>query len=109
MPELKFAITQQQKTVLSGSIYGPLAQVLATPVVLAEGSLTQASIQTLELTLLWMNDKACSPRLKTRIWIILHSFIQIYDRDFYLSPFKRHTPVLRSQVHTSTVFLIQQS
>jgi len=34
MPELK--------SVLTGSIYGPLTQVLATLAVLAEGSLTQA-------------------------------------------------------------------
>ena len=34
------------KSVLTGCIYGPLIQVLATLAVLAEGSLTQASIQT---------------------------------------------------------------
>ena len=45
MPELKFAITQQQKSVLTGSIHGPLTQVLATPAVLAEESPTQASFQ----------------------------------------------------------------
>ena len=48
-----------------GSIYGPLTQVLATLAVLAEESLTQASIQTLSQTLLWMDDKASSPCLKT--------------------------------------------
>jgi len=42
MPELKFAITQKQKSVLTGSIYGPLTQVgtgilLSTLAVLAEG------------------------------------------------------------------------
>jgi len=46
MPELRFAITQQQKPVLTGSMYGPLTQVLATLAVLPEESLTQASIQT---------------------------------------------------------------
>jgi len=46
MPELRFAITQlQQKSVLTGSIYGPLTWVLATLAVLAEESLTQASIK----------------------------------------------------------------
>ena len=43
-----------------GSIYGPLTQVLATLAVLAEESLTQASVQTLSQTLLWMDDKALS-------------------------------------------------
>ena len=44
-----------------GSIYGPLTQVLATLAVLAEELLTQASVQTLSQTLLWMDDKASSP------------------------------------------------
>jgi len=48
-----------------GSIYGPLTQVLATLAVLAEESLIQASVQTLSQTLLWMDDKASSPCLKT--------------------------------------------
>jgi len=43
MPELRVVTTQQQKYALTGSIY----QVLATLAVLAEGLLTQASIQTL--------------------------------------------------------------
>jgi len=42
MPELRVVTTQQQKYALTGSIY----QVLATLAVLAEGLLTQASIQT---------------------------------------------------------------
>ena len=42
MPELRVVITQQQKSVLTGSIY----QVLATLAVLDEELLTQASIQT---------------------------------------------------------------
>ena len=47
MPELRFAITQlEQKSVLTGSIYGPLTWVLATLAVLAEESLTQAPVQT---------------------------------------------------------------
>jgi len=50
---------------LQGSIYGPLTQVLATLSVLAEESLTQASVQTPSQTLLWMDDKASSPCLKT--------------------------------------------
>ena len=45
MPELKFSTTEQ-KSVLRGSICGPLTQLLATLAVLAEGSPTQASIQT---------------------------------------------------------------
>jgi len=36
VPELSFAITQQQKSVLTGSLYGPLTRVLATLAVLAE-------------------------------------------------------------------------
>jgi len=48
-----------------GSIYGPLTHVLATLAVLAEESLTQASVQTPSQTLLWMNDKVSSPCLKT--------------------------------------------
>jgi len=48
-----------------GSKYGPLTQVLATLAVLAEESLTQASVQTRSQTLLWMDDKASSPGLKT--------------------------------------------
>jgi len=43
MLELRVVTTQQQKSFLTGSIY----QVLATPAVLAEGLLTQASVQTL--------------------------------------------------------------
>jgi len=39
VPELRVVTTQQQKSVLTGSIY----QVLATLAVLAEGLLTQAS------------------------------------------------------------------
>jgi len=46
-------------------VHGPLTQVLATLAVLAEESLTQASVQTLSQTLLWMDDKASSPCLKT--------------------------------------------
>ena len=46
MPELRFVITQQQTSVLTGSIYGPLTQVLATLAVLAKGLPTQASVQT---------------------------------------------------------------
>ena len=53
-------------------IYGQLTQALATLAVLAEESLTQASFQTLSLmgsctesTLLWMDNKARSPSLKT--------------------------------------------
>ena len=76
MPKLTVVTTQhwqQQKSVLTGSIY----QVLATLAVLAEGLLTQAS----ESTLLWMDDKASSHCLKTRsiqkAWIILHSFIHL--------------------------------
>jgi len=42
MPELRVVTTHQQKYALTGSIY----QVLATLAVLAEGLLTQASIQT---------------------------------------------------------------
>ena len=42
MPELKFATTQQQKSVLTG----PLTQLLATLAVLPEESPTQASIET---------------------------------------------------------------
>ena len=42
MSELRVVTTQQQKYALTGSIY----QVLATLAVLAEGLLTQASIQT---------------------------------------------------------------
>ena len=34
MSELKFAITHQQKSVLTGSIYGLLTQVIATLAVL---------------------------------------------------------------------------
>jgi len=44
---------------------GPLTQVLATLAVLAEESLTQASVQTLSQTLLKMDDKASSPCMKT--------------------------------------------
>ena len=76
MPKLTVVTTQhwqQQKSVLTGSIY----QVLATLAVLAEGLLTQAS----ESTPLWMDDKASSHCLKTRsiqkAWIILHSFIHL--------------------------------
>jgi len=47
------------------TVYGPLTQELATLAVLAEESLTQASIPTLSQTLLWMDDKASSPWLKT--------------------------------------------
>jgi len=50
---------------LQDSIYGPLTQVLATLAVLAEASLTQASVQTPSQTLLWMDDKTSSPWLKT--------------------------------------------
>jgi len=46
MPELRVVIKQQQKSVLTGGIYGPLTHVLATLAVLAEGLLTQVSIQT---------------------------------------------------------------
>ena len=42
MPELRVVTTQQQKYAFTGSIY----QVLATLPVLAQGFLTQASIQT---------------------------------------------------------------
>ena len=56
MPELRFAITQQQKSIL---IYGPLTQVLAT--------LAVSICLNTESTLLWMDDKASSPSLKTRI------------------------------------------
>ena len=45
MPELWFVTTQQQKSVLTGSIYGQLTQLLATLAVLAEESPTQASIE----------------------------------------------------------------
>ena len=44
MPDLRVVITQQQTYALTGSI--PVYQVLATLAVLAEGLLTQASIQT---------------------------------------------------------------
>ena len=56
MPELRFAITQQQKSVLTVSIMydGPLTQELATLAVLAEESL---SVQhQVNLTVVWMND-----------------------------------------------------
>ena len=49
MPELRFAITQQQKSILTGSICELLTQLLATLTVLAEESLTQGSVQTLSL------------------------------------------------------------
>jgi len=65
MPELRFAITQQQKSV-TGSRW--LTQALATLAVLDEESLTQASFQTLSLmgsctesTLLWMDNKPDLP------------------------------------------------
>ena len=51
------------KSVQTGCIYGPLTQVLATLAVVAEGLLTQES----ESTLLWMDDKASSPCLKTGV------------------------------------------
>ena len=61
MPELRFAITQQQKSVLTGCIYGPLTQVLATLAVLAEESLAQASFQTLSQPFSgWMTKLALS-------------------------------------------------
>ena len=66
MPELRFAITQQQKSVLTGSIYdGPLTQVLATLAALAEGSLTHSIHSNTKSTLpvVWMNEKASSPCL----------------------------------------------
>jgi len=40
------AVTHQQKSVLTGSIYGSLTQILATLAVLAEALPTQAPIQT---------------------------------------------------------------
>jgi len=43
------------------SILRKLMRVLATLAVLAEESLTQASVHTLSQTLLWMDDKASSP------------------------------------------------
>ena len=78
-----------------GSIHGPLPQVLATLAVLAEESLTQTSVQTLNQTLLWTDDKASSPCLKTwgthrsrhsksidNTYSFIHSFRYIYtDRD----------------------------
>ena len=45
MPELRFAITQQQKSVTDR--YGQLTQALATLAVLTEESLTQGFFQTL--------------------------------------------------------------
>ena len=107
MPELRFAIAQQQKSALTDSIYGPLTQVLATLAVLAEGLLTQASIQTpfsgwmtkpahpvwrLGVTIdPGINKAACkswpwraSPRsLHSFIHSLIHWFrcVHIYDRD----------------------------
>jgi len=46
MPELRFAITQPQKSVLTRQ-HIQFTQVLATLAVSAEESLTQASVQTL--------------------------------------------------------------
>ena len=55
---VRFAITQLQKSVLTRH-YGALTQVLATLAVLAEESLTQASVQI--PSQLWMDAKAsCS-------------------------------------------------
>ena len=49
MPELRFAITQQQKSATGSRQYNyiQLTQALATLAVLAEESLAQASFQTL--------------------------------------------------------------
>jgi len=70
MSELKFAIAQPQNSVLIASrllscchvlplICGPLTQVLTTLVVLAKGSLAQASIQTLSQPFYgWMTKPA---------------------------------------------------
>ena len=111
-----------------GSTYGPLTQVLPVLAVLAEGSLTQASVQTPSQPLSgWMTKPALhvwrlglptDPGIQ-RAWIILHSFIHsfihsdsyihIYDRDLHQSfqvprsiDNTTHTLVLRShaQVHT---------
>jgi len=57
-PELRFAITQQQKSALMG----PLPQVLATLVVLAEESLTQASIEALSQTFSGKSQEAHQAR-----------------------------------------------
>jgi len=65
-----------------------LTQVLATLAVLAEESLTRASIQTPSQTLLLMDDKASSPCLKTHTprhsesmdnTSHIHSFIHSYS------------------------------
>ena len=133
MPELRFAITQQQKSVFTGCIYGPLTQLLATLIVLAEGSLTQASIQTPSQPFSgWMSKPALpvwrlgvptDPCIQ-KAWIILHSFfdsvryIHLYDRDL-LSLFKWLVWLTTWRIqwflipcpgtHTPTAFLIQQS
>ena len=68
MPELRFAITQLQKSVLTRQhIWTIDSGISYTGSNLAEESLTQASVQALSQTLLWMDDKASSPCLKTGV------------------------------------------
>ena len=121
MPELKFAITQQQKSVLTGSIHGPLTQVLATLAVLAEESPTQASFQHQvnpscglqnQLSLSEATGRTHRSRHSKSMdnASLIHSdiFIFIYDGDLpqsfqvpRLIENTMHTPVLRShdQLH----------
>ena len=90
MPELRFVTTQQQKSVLTGSIY----QVLATLAVLAEELLTQTSVQT------------PSHRSKhSKSMDILHSFIHSGIFIFmilirtYLSLFKGLVRLTAQRIH----------
>jgi len=96
MPELRFAITQQQKSITGSQIYGQLTRALAILAVLAEESLTQASFQTLsQPSSGWMTKPAFSVSIDPGIqkaWIIRtslnHSDIFILMMGTYCSLFK---------------------
>ena len=131
MLELRFAITQQQKCVLTDSqllsccilVYGPMTQVLpvATLAILAQETSICSNTKS---NLFWVDDKASSPCLKTRgthrsqlsknmdsiSLLFTHSYLiiftHIYVRDLP-QPFK--CLVWLTAQHIPTVFLIQWS
>ena len=118
MPELKFAITQPQKsvhtrkhlyTIDSGSSYtGRIGWRITDPSIPSNT----------ELTLPWMDDKASSPCLKTRgthrsgiqksmdNTSLIHSFIHsdtfIFMIGIYLSPFKCLVRLITQGIHVYT-------
>ena len=65
MPELRFAITQLQKSVPTRQHVWTIDSGINYTGSIGRRSLIQASVQTLSQTLLWMDDKASSPCLKT--------------------------------------------